>query len=141
VSFHTPTQFIWVAANLIICGLALWRGGWPERIVALGSLIASRATPLVENFHNWVDPQWGVFGVDVTFFALLLILALRTDRTWLLFAAAFQLLAVITHLAIMVDPGLRARVYMSAILIWSYCVLASLAVGTWLVSRRPRPAT
>src|SRR5204863_224878 len=84
VPFHTVSQFIWVAANVLVCGFALWKGGWPERITALTSLIASRASALAENLTNWVDPQWGVFGIDAAFFALLLIMALRTNRTWLL---------------------------------------------------------
>lgn len=136
--FHTPTQFFWIAGNLLVCGYALWKGGGPERLTALASLVASRVSAVVEHFDNFVSPQWGVFGVDLLFFAFLVVLALRTDRAWLLFAAAFQLLNLATHVAILTDPGLRARVYMTAIAIWSYLILASLAVGTWALQRARR---
>ena len=46
-------------------------------------------------------------------------------------AAAFQLLLVVTHAAIIADPGVRARAYITALILWSYLVLITLAVGTY----------
>ena len=56
-------------------------------------------------------------------------------------AAAFQLLAVVTHMAIMADKGVRAWAYITALILWSYLVLISLAAGTYLHARfSGRPA-
>ncbi|WP_312167295.1 hypothetical protein [Phenylobacterium sp.] len=126
-----PEQ-IWAVAMFAVSTYAWWRGGWVERLVAVTNVIAWLATIALQNRTNWVDPQWSVFAVDVVFLGLLLGLVVRSDRTWIMPAAAFQLLLVITHAAIIVDEGVRARAYITALILWSYLVLITLAVGTHL---------
>lgn len=129
---------VWTAAILLVSAFALWRGGAIERLVAVANVAAWITTMGVQdrlnwvNPLNWVDPQWGVLTVDVVFASLLLALAVLKDRNWLLFAAAFQVLGIVTHVAMIVDDGFRARTYLTGLIIWSYLVLASLGVGTWL---------
>lgn len=115
---------------------ALWRGGRTERVVAVANIVAWLATILVQNRHNWLDPQWGMFAVDVVFLLVLLWFVVRSSRIWILPAAAFQLLAVVTHAAILADEGVRAWAYMTALILWSYLVLITLAVGTYSYWRR-----
>ena len=71
------------------------------------------------------------------------LLATAACRVWPLWAAAFQLLGVITHVAIMADRTISGRAYYVAAVIWSYLVVIALAVGTWSAWRRRRlsPAT
>ena len=103
-----PEQ-IWAVAMLAVSTYAWWRGGWVERVVAVANVLAWVATAALQNRTNWVDPQWSVFAVDVLFLGVLVALVVRSDRNWILAAAAFQLLLVITHAAIIVDGGVRAR--------------------------------
>jgi hypothetical protein len=131
---HLP-QEIWRTALIATCGFALWRGGRPERIVAFAFLLASFAQPLVLNTRNWLDPQWGVLVVDSVLLALLIALALLTDRTWLLFCTAFQLLSVTIHIAILVDRSVAPLPYRRALVIWSYLTLFALAWGTFQIWR------
>lgn len=133
--FQTVPQLVWLTCMTLVSGFALWRGGRPERLVSIANVAAWFLTPLA---HQWLDPNWGVFAVDLAFLAVLLWLALTTDRTWLLFAAAFQLLGVVIHVAIAVDRSVMALAYMRGVVIWSYLVLASLGVGTWLYARQRR---
>jgi hypothetical protein len=135
--FVTPAQQIWTLSMLLVSGFALWRGGRPERWVAVANVLAWILTPLAYR-NDLIDPQWGVFLVDVAFLVLLAALAMTTDRNWLLFAAAFQLLAVMTHIAIAVDRGVRTLAYFRGLVIWSYLVLGALAVGAWMFRRDPR---
>lgn len=135
--FNTTPEQIWAVAMLAVSGFALWRGGWVERAAALANILAWSASAVMQNRHNWVDPQWGVLGVDVAFLAFLLWLVVRTDRIWILPAAAFQLLAVVTHAAMLADDGVRAWAYITALILWSYMVLITLAVGTYSYWRRP----
>lgn len=114
---------------------ALWRGGRVERLVAGANILAWALTIVVQNRRDWLHPQWGVLAVDIAFLALLLALVVRTTRNWVMPAAAFQLLAVVTHMAIMADKGVRAWAYLTALILWSYMVLFSLAAGTYLESR------
>lgn len=137
-----PEQ-IWAVAMLIVSTYAWWRGGRVERAVAVANVIAWVATIAVQNRTNWVDPQWGMFTVDVLFLGVLLVLVVRTDRFWIMPAAAFQLLGVVTHAAIIADDGVRARAYITALILWSYLVLITLAVGAhlhWRAMMRRRAA-
>jgi hypothetical protein len=127
---HLP-QEIWRTALIATCAFAFWRGGRPERIVAFAFLVASFTQPLVLNTTNWLDPQWGVLVVDSVLLAFLVGLALRTDRSWLLFCAAFQLLSVVIHIAILVDRSVAPLPYRRGLVIWSYLTLVALAWGTW----------
>jgi hypothetical protein len=130
----TPEQ-IWAVAMFAVSAYAWWRGGWVERAVAVTNVIAWIATIIVQNRTNWVDPQWGMFIVDVLFLVVLLLLVVRSDRLWIMPAAAFQLLGVVTHAAIIADPGVRARAYITALILWSYLVLITFAVGAHLHAR------
>jgi hypothetical protein len=129
---HTPTQIIWLVALLLVSGYALLKGGRPERIVAVANLLASFLTPLMPDSANAADPEWGTLFLDIAFLAVLLGTCLVTDRLWLLFATAFQLLGVAIHIAIVADPGVGGWAFMTALIIFSYLVLFSLGVGTWL---------
>jgi len=134
----TPEQ-IWAVAMLAVSTYAWWRGGWVERVVAVTNIMAWVATSALQDRTHWVDPQWAVFAVDVVFLGVLLVLVVRSSRTWIMPAAAFQLLLVVTHAAIIADPGVRARAYITALILWSYLVLITLAVGAhlhWRIVRR-----
>ena len=135
--FHSLPQQVWQTALLLTCGYAMFRGGRPERIAAAACLVASLLQPWVLD-RNWLDPQYGVLVLDVGLSVTLLGLALTTNRTWLLFASAFQLLSVIIHVAILADHSVAPLPYRRGLVIWSYLTLVALAVGTWSV-RRPRP--
>ena len=108
----------------------------------MANIVAWIATIVVQNRHDWLAPQWGVLAVDVAFLLLLLWFVVRSSRLWILPAAAFQLLAVVTHAAILADDGLRAWAYVTALILWSYLVLITLGVGTYTYWRRTsaRPA-
>jgi hypothetical protein len=129
---HTLPQQIWTAAMALVAGLSLWRGGWAERTVALGMVVSSIATALFQNTHDWSAPQWGDLTVDAIYLALLLGVALRSKRLWPLFAAAFQLIAVVVYAARIVDSRVGARSPFTAGVIWSYLILVSVVVGLWL---------
>ena len=135
--FLTP-QNVWYLATLLSCGFAFAKGDAPERIAAIACALASLATPFLLNTRDWIDPQWGVLGIDLALLSALVTLALTTNRTWLLFASAFQLLSVIIHIAIMVDNGVAPLPYRRGLVIWSYLTLLALGIGTWGVWRETR---
>jgi hypothetical protein len=99
-------------------------------VIGVVNVIANLAWDLVQDRHG-MNPQWGGLTVDSLFLAILLWLALTTDRRWLLFAAAFQVLSVVIYVARLIDPRVGALAPYQAVVIWSYLILASLAVGTW----------
>jgi hypothetical protein len=129
-------QQVWNVAMLGSMAFALAKGGRPERLVGVMMVAASLASAAVQRHYDWNDPQWYVMFVDVLFLAFLLWLTLTTDRPWLLFASAFQLLGVITHLAIMADRTVGGRAYVVAGAIWSYLILIAMDAGTFALWRR-----
>jgi hypothetical protein len=130
VFLHTLPQQIWFAVIALNSGFAFLRGGWSERVVAAAYISAWLISRLVYDYNDWVDPQWAVLAVDGGLLVALVVVALVANRTWLLFAAAFQLVAVIIHVAIMADPSVRALPYVRGLVIWSYLTQAALLVGT-----------
>jgi len=136
--FRTASQLIWDLAMMGMGGFALWRGGKPEKLLAIGLILGSLATAVVENRQDWLYPQWGILLVDFGYLALAVWIGMRSDRVWPLFTAGFQLVAVITHGAMMADRGVGGWAYITAGVIWSYMILLSIVVGTWLQWLRPR---
>lgn len=125
-----------------VCGGAFWRGGREEQTAAGAMLLSVLATLFLRD-PKWSGTQWGAFAADAGLLVVLLVIALRTARFWPLFAAAFQLLCVITHIARILDPGVRAWAYATAQVIWTQWVLFAIGTGVFTNWRRTRrqPAT
>lgn len=125
---------------LILCwAYAMLRGGPPERIgatiLALGSFLTVAALP------NWVrhagSVEIHVFLVDVACFAAFAVLALRADRFWPIWVSALVGVGALGHLARWFDgPEISMRVYAMSLAIWSYPMLALIAIGTLNHQRR-----
>ena len=115
---------------MLVCWLAVWRGRDDERLAAAGFL-ANWAITLVVFRSYSLDTQWYVMGLDVALLTLCLWLALRSQRFWPLFVAAFVLLNVLTHLAHALDSGVTGWAYLTAALIWSYLALIAIGYGAW----------
>jgi hypothetical protein len=136
--FHSLQQQIWTISMLAVCAFTYWRGGWPERVASTAMVVGSLASGLVENRSDWGATQWGDLVIDVAYLGLMLWLALRSDRYWPLWAAAFQLLSVVIYLARMADRRIGAHAPLSATVIWSYLILVTITIGAWLHWRRAR---
>ncbi len=137
---HTLPQQVWTVLMIGVTVFAFWRGGWPERTVAVGMIADSVASGILQDRHNWATTQWGDLAVDVAYLLLLVWVALKSDRLWPLWAAAFQLVGVVIYLARIVDMKVGALAPFTAVVIWSYLVLLSVVVGTWQRWRDRRPA-
>ncbi len=117
---------------------ALWAGGGPERIGAAVYAVSVAATHLILTAHTqrWLNVETGVFIVDVVTFLAFVPIALRADRFWPLWVSAFLGLGVLGHVARMVGPDTFWWAYAVVLTIWSYPILALLALGTFLHRRR-----
>ena len=140
---HAYALPAWIGLTLtaVVCGGAFWKGDREQQIAAGGVLLSWLAT-LVLRDPRWLGTQWGAFGADVAYLLLITVIAIRSPRYWPMLSAAFQLLSVMTHVARMIDPGVRAWAYATGGVIWSQMVIVSLGVGVWNTWRtRPYPAT
>jgi hypothetical protein len=130
---------LWFAylVTVLVCGAALWKGDWEERVVG-GGLGLSCAVTVIARDLSWPRVQLAELGGDILMLALLFVVALRTKKFWPLFAAAFQLLAVMTHVAKTADSTLHQWAYVTAIVIWTYLIFIALGVGAWNAWRKRR---
>ena len=129
-----PLQLLFTIAIFGTCGVALWKGAWPERSAAIAIFAASSASPFVES-SLFASPEYGILAVDLLLLGWLGALALATDRFWPLWATGFQLVGTIIHVARMVDPTVVPPAYATGQVFWSYPVLAALAWGTLAEAR------
>lgn len=132
-------QVLTLAVLLGSCGAAWKWGGFDERIAAIAFLVATAASNFADN-TAFLRTETGMLVVDVLLFFGLLALALRSDRFWPMWAAAFQLVGTMFHFASMAETGDFAWAYYVALIFWSYPVALSLGVGTWLEGRHRRSA-
>lgn len=115
---------------MAVCALALWRGRDDERLAAAGMLADWSLSRILFQTHS-EGLQAGIFAVDLILLGVYVWLALRSRRYWPLFAAGFQLLAIVTHLGRMVDPRMSGWAYLTAEIIWSYLAILAIAYGAW----------
>jgi hypothetical protein len=136
---QTLDQCVSLAALLVCCGLALWRGGRPERIAGVAMILAWFATPLVQIASQTPGPQGGVFVVDVLLLLVLLALALACDRWWPMAATGFQGVVTLTHLAAALDTQIAPRAYYIAGSLLSYLTMGALFLGARNAARQAKP--
>lgn len=127
----TAAQIGGVILTIVVCGVAIWKGARTERIAAISIVIASILSPLVQNWTDWHSPQWNILIIDAANLGVFLYLLVRTHRVWLLFGGAFQLLAVLSHLGMLIDPSVMSGAYISTLYLMFYGLMAALAVGIW----------
>jgi hypothetical protein len=85
--------------------------------------------------QNYSHTETGVLVVDFLLLAGLMVLALKSDRFWPMYAASFQFVGSLVHVASMTEQGSYAWAYAVGLVFWSYPVMIALMVGTWLEAR------
>jgi len=120
-----------------VIGLALWRGGWPERTAAIINLIGIFVTPLIQERPFAAHLQLNILLTDLCVLIGFLVVALKSDRWWPLFATAAALMTVLTDLAYG-WVHLSHRLALTGEVIWSYVAIFALAGGVAEVEWRRR---
>lgn len=129
------TQVAFLAIFLATLTAAFSRGGRPERQGGALLLAAALVTPLVQ-LRMFNDVEIGIAAVDTMLLAALAWLAFFSERRWPIFAAAFQAVAVLTHLARFKAGPVHGDAYGSLLVFWSYPVALSLLWGSLIEGRQ-----
>ena len=136
VGMWSPLSLLLACLTYGVMALLLWKGRTPERIALVALVVLNWGTPLVDDLFIG-DFRWGVAILSVSMFFLLVGLALRYDRWWLLLAAGAQLIAVSTHLAgIAGSDALLWSIVSTRMVVWFELLLLAL-FGVWEARAAP----
>lgn len=132
----SPLSLLLEGLTYAVMALLLWKGRTPERIVVVALFALQWGTPFVD--HLFIGHfRWGVASLSFAMFCLLVGLALRYDRWWLLLAAGAQLIAVSTHLAgIAGSDALLWSIVSTRMVVWFELLLLAL-FGVWEARAAP----
>lgn len=130
-------NYYFVTLLLLCTFYALAAGGAPEKVAALLYPLSCAASYYSwTQARTWHEIEIAVLAIDVFTFALFCLLAVRANRFWPIWVSALLGLGVLAHLARVVEPGLFWWAYAVALTIWSYPIVALIALGTWAHRRR-----
>jgi len=122
--------FFWLL-TLASSAYASIMGGRDGRAVAAIMIGASIATLVAQNNAAWSHTQNMVLVVDSGMFLLLYALAMRSDRYWPIWIAAFQLATVSSHIATIPLGEVSARIYQMIATVWVIPLQLTLVFGIW----------
>lgn len=96
-------------------GLVFLLGGQPERVGALILIVGSLATGVVAagvlGSSTWDYLETGIFIIDVIVLVALWGIALSSDRFWPYWVTAWQLIAVLVHLQMVIFANIMPQAY------------------------------
>lgn len=135
--FLTPTSQIGALVMAAVCLFAAWAGGRPQRLTAGIVFVAWILSAAIQD-RSYRNPQYVTLVLDAFLMVLFVGMALKWRQSWLIWVAAFQTLTTATHVAAILDPRIWARASITAYMIWSYLLLASVLWGgvAGLLARR-----
>lgn len=122
-------QVVFLAILLAALTAAFSRGGRTERIGGVLLVTASVVTPLAQR-HLFNQFEAGIALVDGFLLCALVGLALCSNRRWSIYAAAFQVLGVLTHVARIKAGPVHGDTYGHLLVAWSYLVVLALLFGS-----------
>lgn len=103
--------------------VAVRLGGGLYLAVSILSAVAQSFAP------RWNGINWGLFACDAFYLTCLLYLAHRTRRFWPIWASGFQLLSIITVVAIALSSSASAGIYRGLETVWAVPILIILLIG------------
>lgn len=128
------------ALLFIVSAYAFLRGRTDERIAATICIVASIASVIAMSplRGRYSHVEIGVLLVDGLALTAFVLLALRSERFWPLWAAGLQLTTLVAHVLKAVQLDLIPHAYAAAARFWVYPIFLIIVVGTWRSRHRQR---
>jgi hypothetical protein len=124
---------------VIVCALAIIKGDRIERFGAGILLVAWAASTSAQLDVGLLNTQYAVMAIDIIVLVILSVLAWKSERSWPMWAAAFQAIGVTVHIARAAGLRISGVPYIAAVNLSAYGVMAALLVGT-IIAWRERDA-
>lgn len=121
--------------------LAFTKGDEPERLAMGAYLLGWLAAMLLQN-NAGVETKWqpALFALDAVMLLVLGGLAWRYKRSWPTWAAAFQLIILMSHLVMLVDHGVGITAFYTINNLASYGILGTIGIGAFWAWQERRAA-
>lgn len=120
--------YLYVLFTLCCCGYALALGGVTGRAgaaVILAKTVLDMSTAWIDySWHGTLYPSWQgtmypLLVIDILCLACFMVLAMRSNRLWPLWAAGFQFVAVLIHLSTLWQIDFAPKAYQALQQIWT----------------------
>jgi hypothetical protein len=122
------------------CIYAIVFGGKDGRLAALLIIAASVLTvPAAHMGRAWGELETARLMVDLGLLLGLYVLMLSSRRYWPIWMTGFHLIAVATHVSVMIAPGFTPQIYRALQSFWAIPVLLSFMIGVELDRRAGLP--
>lgn len=119
-----------LAVALAVCAAAIRFGDTPARRIGAAMLLGWIVSLVVyRNSPRFAD--FGLMAIDGLVAAFLIWVSLSSRRLWTVAVAAFQLLALASHLATVIDHRVTINTYKLSLAVWSHAILLVLALAVW----------
>jgi hypothetical protein len=122
------------------CGFAFLKGDEPEKIGAGTYILAWFATLLLQNDIGLYSNAPVLFGIDVVVLIVFCALSWKSANTWPVWAAALQLLPVLSHFLMAIDMRPPAWSFYAIQNLASLGILVAITAGTFWVWQERRAA-
>ncbi|MDB5421081.1 MAG: hypothetical protein JWR59_1028 [Brevundimonas sp.] len=129
--FDTLASQLGAVFVVLVCTFAFVKGDESERFAAGAYVLSWFASMLLQRDGELYEVQWGVFAVDTVMLFVLGGLIWKSRKAWPVWAAACNLLIVMSHIVLMVDARPPMVAFITVVNLAGYGVLLSLAVGTF----------
>jgi hypothetical protein len=119
----------WLLA-LLSCAYAVILGGrdglWAASLIIAASVLT---VPAAHLDHSWGQVETARMGVDAALLVGLYALTLHSQRYWPVWMTGFHLIAVTTHVSVMLVPHYTPTIYRAMQSVWALPVLLSMVIG------------
>ena len=126
--------------TVILCVLAFWKGGGPEKAIAstlAGMWLVDQAVHVVLQLQGaTVAIPVGHLVIDIAATVAFVWTALVANRVYPLWIAGLQLISTLAHLVRMLQPSISQSAVAILMVSPSYFEILVFAIGTWCHLRR-----
>jgi hypothetical protein len=136
--FEFISEYIGAGSVLLVCLFALTKGGKPERIGAGAFMSGWFLSILIQKYLGYAAMQWPILVIDLVVLSIFVALVWKAPRTWPVWASAFQLLSVTSHVMVLMKLRPEISAFYTVINMAGYGIIIALAVGTFFAWQERR---